>query len=164
MKLEYARTPDRVEAGRGSAAGRRAGGTGHRWLALAAVAMLFVLTGCAPPGNVGQVSVTLGESTQFSRAELQAAADAVLAACQDFEDCTRVDLTFDQSFSDGQLKVAAPPLPKGRQAVVFDSEFRVGRAGQNNGLNPNSTYSGWTWTVTRTDATAPWTVTNYGVG
>ncbi len=32
------------------------------------------------------------------------------------------------------------------------------------GLNPNSTYSDWTWTVTREGAFEPWAVTNYGVG
>lgn len=106
--------------------------------------------------------MVIGESSQFSKAELDDAANAVLETFGEFEDCTLVELTFSEDFSQRQLDLASPPLPEGTDAVVFNSEFRVGPSGQNNGLNPNSIYRDWTWTVTRTDA-SPWTVTNYGV-
>lgn len=131
---------------------------------MATVAVLVALTGCASPGNVSGASIVIGDTSQFTQADLNAAADAVLEAFSGFEDCTLVKLTFSEEFSRRQRELASPPLPEGKGAVVFNSEFRVGPSGQNNGLNPNSTYRDWTWTVTRADASAPWTVTNYGVG
>lgn len=132
-------------------------------LALVTTAALLVLSGCGVPGNVNQATVTLGESATFSQAELKAAADAVLETFRGFEDCTLVKLTFSEAFSRRQRELASPPLPEGAAAVVFSSEFRVGPNGQGNGFNPNSTYRDWTWTVTRAEPSAPWTVTNWGV-
>ena len=135
----------------------------RKLLALMGAAVVLVLAGCSSPGDVSRAAVTLGGSAEFSQAELRAASDAVLAAFHDFEDCTLVRLTYDEGFSDRQLSLAAGSLPEGEDAVVFTSEFWVGWNGQNNGMNPNSTYRDWTWTVTRADASAPWTVTNWGV-
>lgn len=141
----------------------RRSGSLRRLLAVAVAAVLLVLTGCASPGNVSQTSIMLGESSQFSKTELEDAANAVLKAFGGFDDCALVKLSFSETFSQRQLDLASPQLPEGTDAVVFNSEFRVGPNGRNGGLNPNQTYRDWTWTVTRTDASAGWTVTNYGV-
>lgn len=155
------RTPNRDDQGSGVASIRRPASI-RRLLAVSA-AVLLMFTGCASPGNVSQASIVIGESSQFSQAELKSAADAVLGTFRGFEDCTLVKLTFSEAFSQRQRQLASPPLPEGTDVVVFNSEFRVGPNGQNNGFNPNSTYRDWTWTVTRAQPSAPWTVTNWGV-
>ena len=124
-------------------------------------ALVLALIGCT--GDVSRATVTLGDSVEFSRTDLQGAADAVLAQFGDFEGCTLLRLTYDEDFSMRQVSLAAPPLPEEDQVVVFTSELWVDWTGQSNGMNPNSTYSDWTWTVRRADASAPWTVTNWGV-
>lgn len=162
MGPEAIRTPNHDEQGFGVGSVRRTGSLG-RLLAVATAAVLLLLAGCASPGNVSQASIVIGESSQFSQAELKGAADAVLEIFRGFEDCTLVELTFSEGFSQRQRELASPSLPEGTDAVVFDSEFWVGSNGQNNGFSPNSTYRDWTWTVTRADPSAPWTVTNWGV-
>lgn len=145
------------------AVARPGAGIVRRLLALVCVAFVVALAGCSSPGNVSQATVTLGESEEFSQADLQSAADAVLERFRGFEGCILMRLGFDEGFSRRQLSLASPPLPEGEDAVVFTSEFRVDSTGHNNGLVPNSIYSDWTWTVTRADPSAPWVVTNYGV-
>ncbi|MCW5953468.1 MAG: hypothetical protein KIT69_14535 [Propionibacteriaceae bacterium] len=135
----------------------------RKLLALVCVALVVTLSGCSSPGDVSQATVTLGESEEFSHADLQSAADSVLETFRGFEGCTLMRLSFDEGFSQRQLSLASPPLPEGEDAVVFTSEFRVDSTGHDNGLVPNSIYSDWTWTVARADASAPWAVKNYGV-
>ena len=72
-------------------------------------------------------------------------------------------LAYDEGFSSRQIGLAQPPAQEGEDIVVFTSDFEVDWTGQRNGMNPNSTYRDWTWTVRRADASQPWTVTNWGL-
>lgn len=131
----------------------------QRTLALLSVAFVLLLAGCS--GDASRATVTLGDSATLSRAELQAAADAVLVQFRDFEGCTLLRLTYDEAFSAQRIPLEPPEL-EGEDIVVFTSDLAVDWTGQQNGLNPNSTYRDWTWTVRRADASHPWTVTNWG--
>ncbi|MGC3993612.1 MAG: hypothetical protein QM779_05725 [Propionicimonas sp.] len=131
--------------------------------ALLVATLALALGGCSSPGDVSRAAVTLGDSAVFSRADLQAAADAVLVQFREFEGCTLQRLVYDENFSTRQIALASQPRPH-EDVVVFTSQFRVGPNGQRSGLNPDSTYGAWTWTVTRADASATWTVTSWGAG
>ncbi len=133
----------------------------QRTLALLSVAFVVLLAGCG--GDASRATVTLGESSTLSRADVQAAADAVLVRFSEFEGCTLLRLAYDEGFSSRQIGLAQPPAQEGEDIVVFTSDFEVDWTGQRNGMNPNSTYRDWTWTVRRADASQPWTVTNWGL-
>lgn len=121
------------------------------------VAML-VLTGCG--GDVSQARITLGQSSQFSRDELQAAADAVLAKFKTMDGLRLEELSYDEAFSTAQL-IEEPAA--GTDVVIFDSVFKADVNGGDRSFEPNST-NNWTWQVERSGTGADWTLTNWGVG
>lgn len=131
----------------------------RRILALLAALALLALAGCS--GDTSRAAIRLGPSQQFSATELQAAADAILSRFHEFDGCTLLRLSYDEDFSERQLSLTETPTG---QAVVFTSDFEVDWTGASSGFNPNSTYTDWTWQVTRPDPDAPWEVTNWGVG
>jgi hypothetical protein len=130
-------------------------------MAVMGAAIVLALTGCS--GDVSRATITLGESDQFSRTEIQAAADVVLAEFGTFRGCTLLRLTYDEEFSTRQGSLSWAPPPEGDDVLLLTSDFAVDWTGGDGSLTPNSTYTGWTWEVTRTGPEAPWTVTNRGV-
>ncbi|MFT4109989.1 hypothetical protein [Propionicimonas sp.] len=126
---------------------------------------MLILSGCSGRGDVSRARVRLGESATFSRAELRAAADAVLARFGDFTGCTLYELSYDEDFSLAHAAAAGEPArARGPVVVVFRSSFSVDSGGGDGSLPSDATLDGWTWTVTRTDPAGPWTVTDEGVG
>ena len=47
------------------------------------------------------------------------------------------------------------------EVIIITSSFEVGKFGGDGSLNPNSTYSGWTWEFKR-DVGGKWRLVNYG--
>lgn len=133
----------------------------RKLVAAALVVIAFALAGCS--GDVSRAIIELGDSERFSQAELQAAADVVLTKFREFEGCTLLRLTYDEEFSEEQGALTWPRPADAQDVVVFTSDFAVDWTGSDGSLTPNSTYSGWSWEVTRTDPAAPWVVWNWGV-
>lgn len=125
---------------------------------LLALAGSVLLCAC---DNTKNAELDLGSSSRYSAHELQMAADCVLEKFQDFESCDLTRLWYDEAFSD--RRIAEDPNLTAGDSLILLSNFYVGLRGGNEGFNANSTYTDWSWTLTR-NASGEWEVTNYGYG
>jgi len=127
----------------------------RKLLVVVLVALLLPLTGCGS-GNTSSARVILGESPRFAKADLQAAADAVLADFRNLDGCSLAELTYDDASSVAQ----STPEPT-TDTVVFTAVFNVNADGGDGSLEPNSTQH-WAWTVQRAGREARWQVVGRG--
>lgn len=133
----------------------------RRIVGLLCAVLVVVMAGCS--GDVSRATIRLGASDHYSRAELQAAADAVLEEFRRFKGCTLLALSYDEEVSERQEALTWPRPPDPIDVVIFTSDFSVDGSGSDGSLTPNSTYRGWSWEVTRPSPDLPWKVTNHGM-
>lgn len=133
----------------------------RRLLAVVLVPLLVGLVGCSG-GSTANSRLLLGESRQFSKSEVEAAAEVTLSDFRNLAGCSLEQLTYDESFSDSQA--ALDPLSTSTgDVIIFEAVFRVDSRGADGGLEPNSTQH-WTWTLRRASQQARWVVANRGAG
>lgn len=130
-------------------------------LVLLTAAML--LCGCQAGGNVNHVHKTVGESTVYTKAEIEDAMDIVIRHFrQYFEGCTLIHLAFYED-TYNQYSNRWAEQYDADEAIILVSSFEVGPEGGDGGLNPNDTYQGWQWILTRTKG-GRWTLQTWGYG
>lgn len=122
----------------------------------------LLLSGCMDRGNVNHVRKTVGESTVYTKAEIEDAMDVVIRHFRrEFAGCTLIHLYFDEDapaqYSEGWAKQYDAD-----EAIILLSSFEVGPEGSDGSLNPDSTYNGWQWILVR-DIGGPWTLRTSGV-
>lgn len=130
------------------------------WGILAAIVIFaMVFSG----GNVWNVSVPEYTSEVYSDREINAAIRTIKWYFKlHFNDCTLTEITYaGDEESDNESDFAL--RNNADQAIVLVSSFDVGASGGDGSLNPNSTYTGWTWILVR-DEGGRWKHVSHGYG
>lgn len=119
-------------------------------------------------GKTNNVVINIGESTKFSRQEIQAAVDSVINKFKDFEGCDLKKLWYDEEKSNA-VNQGYISGGKGSQngvqkenVIVLFSSYDVDATGGDGSLNPNSTYDHWNWILIRDSKTGSWKVDDWG--
>ena len=128
------------------------------------------LTACSISlGKSSGAKVNIGESEKFSKEEITAAVNCVKETFRGFSGCEMTSISYDEQKSDEQAKGyisggegSENGASEGNVIVLF-SDFTVDASG-GEGLNPNSTYTGWKWVLTRDSAAGKWRVDSRACG
>ena len=130
-------------------------------LLLAAAIALCMLAGCG--GKVSAAGRHIGESTIFTETDIAAAMDAVERKFRSgFDGCTLTLTDYNEEYSAARAAEWAENYGAD-EAIVLTSEFETGIKAGNSGLNPNDTYRGWQWVLTR-NAGGSWVLRTWGYG
>lgn len=111
--------------------------------------MLLVLLTAGCRGNVSDVKVLEYKSDIYSEEEIEEAIEVVKKYFRsEFSGCTLTEITYagdDKilSYEDWATKNDAD------EVIVLISSFDVDASGGDGSLNPNSTYSNWSWILAR---------------
>ena len=131
-----------------------------RILALLLVLSLL-LCGCMAQGNVNHVRKTVGESTVYTKAEIEDAMDVVIRHFRrEFADCTLIHLYYEE---DSERNRSWAENYDAAEGIVLLSSFEVGPDGSDGSLQPDSRYDRWSWVLTR-DKGGSWTLQTWGYG
>lgn len=126
---------------------------------LSVLSLVFSLTACG--GNVSNVQRIYGETNSYSKAEVSDAMDIVLDRFnKEFDGCTMITLEYDEEKSDAEKLYWADQYGAD-QAIVLYSAFDVDHTGGDSGFNPNSTYTDWSWILTR-NSNGSWELQSWG--
>jgi len=119
-------------------------------------------------GKINNVVIDIGESTKFSREEIQTAVDCVINKFKDFEGCDLKKMWYDEEKSN---LVIESYISNGKgshngvqkeNVIVLLSNFDVDATGGDGSLNPNSTYTNWNWILIRDSKTGNWKADDWG--
>ena len=133
-----------------------------RILALLLVLSLL-LCGCMAQGDVNHVRKTVGESTVYTKAEIEDAMDVVIRHFRrEFADCTLIHLYFDED-TPAQYSERWAQQYDADETIILVSSFEVGPNGLDGSLSPNNRYDGWQWILVRNTG-GPWTLRTSGFG
>ena len=113
------------------------------------VCMLLVLLTAGCRGNVSDVKVLEYESDIYSEEEIEEAIEVVKKYFRsEFSGCTLTEITYA-----GDDKISSyedwATRNDGDEVIVLISSFDVDASGGDGSLNPNSTYSNWSWILAR---------------
>lgn len=126
------------------------------------LSLALLLSGCMERGNVNHVHKTVGESSVYTKAEIEDAMDVVIRHFRrEFAGCTLIHLAYYDENNDPAKDHWAKQYDAD-QYMILISSFEVGPEGSDGSLNPNSTYNGWQWILVR-DIGGPWTLRTSGV-
>lgn len=133
---------------------------GKMKLRVLVLALLLILL-CACGGETGNAKLTVGTSQLYAEEDVLDAMEIVLDFFeQEFDHCELLTLSYDeavsQKFADGWARQYSAD-----QAIVLESSFYVGQS--EGSLEPNETYEGWDWILTRSTG-GKWTLQTWGYG
>ena len=111
--------------------------------------MLLVLLTAGCRGNVSDVKVLEYKSDIYSEEEIEEAIEVVKKYFRsEFSGCTLTEITYA-----GDDKILSYEVWATRndadEVIVLISSFDVDASGGDGSLNPNSTYSNWSWILAR---------------
>lgn len=118
-------------------------------------------------GSNENAETDLGGSDRFSQQELEAAAECVRNKLSEFDGCTLTKLWYDEVESDSVIEIY---LNNGNgsengatyeNTIVLFSDFTTNESAAD-GFEPNSSYSGWSWTLIRDDKSGKWRADDWG--
>lgn len=130
---------------------------------LFAICMLsLILCGCGG-GNASEVQVLTGESDIFTEEEIEDAMEVAMDHFRkEFDGCTMTKIEYIEEKSAAAAMEWAESYGAD-EAIVLYSSFGVDASGGDGSFNPNSTYAGWQWGLTR-DEGGKWTLRTWGYG
>lgn len=120
------------------------------------------------PGKTDTAKITIGESTKFSKSEIDQAVKAIKNKFKNFDHCTMTDLSYDEAFSNEQARLyinegkGAEMNNDANNFIIFSSSFKVDSNSNQKGLNSDSTYSSYKWILTRDSKNGKWKVDEMG--
>ena len=110
---------------------------------------IFCLSSCS--GNVTGVKIIDCDSEIYSDSEIESAIYVTLDYFRkEFDGCNLTEITYigDENL-EGWQEFAE--RNNADDVIVLVSTFKVGKFGADGSLNPDSTYTGWKWILTRTE-------------
>ena len=111
---------------------------------LTVLLIVLLLTAC---GDVSNVERVMRVSECYTETEIHDAMDIVTAYFrEEFDGCRLKNLRYDEPLAEQQEWAKQYDAD---EAIVLESSFYV-IGSKNPTLNPNSTYRGWEWILTRT--------------
>ena len=134
---------------------------------LSMILMIFSLVGCNQNNKPTDIKVDIGESTKFSKEEIDNAVDC-LKRSFDFEACTLTKIYYNEEISNTavedylQFGNGSVNKVKAENVIVLLSDFDVDNSGDNPVLNPGETYTNYNWILIRDDKNSNWKVDDCG--
>ena len=134
---------------------------------LSMILMIFSLVGCNQNNKPTNIKVDIGESTKFSKEEIDNAVDC-LKRSFDFEACTLTKIYYNEEISNTavedylQFGNGSVNKVKAENVIVLLSDFDVDNSGDNPVLNPGETYTNYNWILIRDDKNSNWKVDDWG--
>ena len=134
---------------------------------LSMILIIFSLAGCNQNNESSDINVDIGESTKFSKEEINNAVDC-LKISFDFEACTLTKIYYNEEISNTavedylQFGNGSVNKVKAENVIVLLSDFDVDNSGDNPVLNPGETYTNYNWILIRDDKNSNWKVDDWG--
>ena len=134
---------------------------------LSMILIIFSLAGCNQNNESSDINVDIGESTKFSKEEINNAVDC-LKISFDFEACTLTKIYYNEEISNTavedylQFGNGSVNKVKAENVIVLLSDFDVDNSGNNPVLNPGETYTNYNWILIRDDKNSDWKVDDCG--
>lgn len=134
---------------------------------LSMILMIFSLAGCNQNNKPTDIKVDIGESTKFSKEEIDNAVDC-LKRSFDFEACTLTKIYYNEEISNTavedylQFGNGSVNKVKAENVIILLSDFDVDNSGDNPVLNPGETYTNYNWILIRDDKNSDWKVDDCG--
>ena len=134
---------------------------------LSMILIIFSLAGCNQNNESSDINVDIGESTKFSKEEINNAVDC-LKISFDFEACTLTKIYYNEEISNTavennlQFGNGSENKVKAENVIVLLSDFDVDNSGDNPVLNPGETYTNYNWILIRDDKNSNWKVDDWG--
>ena len=134
---------------------------------LSMILMIFSLVGCNQNNKSTNIKLDIGESTKFSKEEIDNAVDC-LKRSFDFEACTLTKIYYNEEISNTavedylQFGNGSVNKVKAENVIVLLSDFDVDNSGDNPVLNPGETYTNYNWILIRDDKNSNWKVDDWG--
>ena len=134
---------------------------------LSMILMIFSLVGCNQNNKSTNIKLDIGESTKFSKEEIDNAVDC-LKRSFDFEACTLTKIYYNEEISNTavedylQFGNGSVNKVKAENVIVLLSDFDVDNSGDNPVLNPGETYTNYNWILIRDDKSSDWKVDDCG--
>ena len=134
---------------------------------LSMILMIFLLVGCNQNNKSTNIKLDIGESTKFSKEEIDNAVDC-LKRSFDFEACTLTKIYYNEEISNTavedylQFGNGSVNKVKAENVIVLLSDFDVDNSGNNPVLNPGETYTNYNWILIRDDKNSDWKVDDCG--
>ena len=134
---------------------------------LSMILMIFSLVGCNQNNKSTNIKLDIGESTKFSKEEIDNAVDC-LKRSFDFEACTLTKIYYNEEISNTavedylQFGNGSVNKVKAENVIVLLSDFDVDNSGNNPVLNPGETYTNYNWILIRDDKNSDWKVDDWG--
>lgn len=130
-----------------------------------AAALLFVLimtfASCGGKGDISTAGHKMDESEIYTEAEIMDAMDTVTSYFKkNYAGCKLTNIEYDEEKSVSQADGWAEQY-EADEAIVLISSFDVDSSGGDGSLNPDSTYNGWQWVLTRNDG-GKWKLQTWG--
>lgn len=123
---------------------------------LSMILMIFSLVGCNQNNKPTNIKIDIGESTKFSKEEIDNAVDC-LKRSFDFEACTLTKIYYNEEISNTavedylQFGNGSVNKVKAENVIVLLSDFDVDNSGDNPVLNPGESYTNYNWILIRDD-------------
>ena len=134
---------------------------------LSMILMIFSLVGCNQNNKPTNIKLDIGESTKFSKEEIDNAVDC-LKRSFDFEACTLTKIYYNEEISNTavedylQFGNGSVNKVKAENVIVLLSDFDVDNSGNNPVLNPGETYTNYNWILIKDDKNSDWKVDDCG--
>ena len=134
---------------------------------LSMILMIFLLVGCNQNNKPTDIKLDIGESTKFSKEEIDNAVDC-LKRSFDFEACTLTKIYYNEEISNTavedylQFGNGSVNKVKDENVIVLLSDFDVDNSGDNPVLNPGESYTNYNWILIRDDKNSDWKVDDCG--
>lgn len=134
---------------------------------LSMILMIFLLVGCNQNNKPTDIKLDIGESTKFSKEEIDNAVDC-LKRSFDFEACTLTKIYYNEEISNTavedylQFGNGSVNKVKSENVIVLLSDFDVDNSGDNPVLNPGETYTNYNWILIRDGKNSDWKVDDCG--
>ena len=123
----------------------------------------LLLTGCGGGGNASEVQMITGESRFYTQREIEDAMETAMNHFRkEFDGCTMTKIEYNEEKSGSAAQEWAGQYGAD-EAIVLYSSFDVDASGGDGSLNPNSTYTGWQWVLTRNKG-GNWVLRTWGYG
>lgn len=121
-----------------------------------------------PPGKTNNVTIQIGKSNKFNQEEITDAINCVKENFKDFNGCKLIKLRYNEEKSNNLLKdyfkynKELLKHTKAENTIILLSDFDTGILGINGELEPNSTYTNWSWLLIRNNKTDKWQIYTNG--
>ncbi|MGG5461121.1 DUF4829 domain-containing protein [Clostridium sp. B9] len=136
-------------------------------LSMCLILILLPLVSCEINEESKNVGIDIGQSTKFTKEEIEKAINEIIYNF-DFPECTLTNVSYDEEksnqiiesyLSNGSGKVNGAIS---ENVIVLLSSFNVDGSGDNPVLEPNTTYTDYTWTLIRAKKSSDWKIDEQG--